>query len=214
MSKWAKLSELDSCFFAKACLSWSKLHSCTDMSRAFSEPRLSNFAHLSDSWVIQEYFVCDGSLSRLYFTKKKSLIGSLYRLGGSIRFGYCAIPCFGGLCEERLPCFCGLSEIKSLSVIHLYPKSWGDFPFFSLPLHASSSHKHELHPCNQVDNFLVLQCPQQHSPCQAIVCGSRVRCGGRVHSGKRLQQARLLQSLPCSRQGGVIWRYYISNIKT
>ena len=29
---------------------------------------------------------------------------SLYRLGGSIRFGYCAIPCFGGLCEERLPC--------------------------------------------------------------------------------------------------------------
>ena len=105
MSKWAKLSELDSCFFAKACLSWSKLHSCTDMSRAFSEPRLSNFAHLSDSWVIQEYFVCDGSLSRLYFTKKKSLIGSLYRLGGSIRFGYCAIPCFGGLCEERLPCY-------------------------------------------------------------------------------------------------------------
>ena len=105
MSKWAKLSELDSCFFAKACLSWSKLHSCTDMSRAFSEPRLSNFAHLSDSWVIQEYFVCDGSLSRLYLTKKKSLIGSLYRLGGSIRFGYCAIPCFGGLCEERLPCF-------------------------------------------------------------------------------------------------------------
>jgi len=37
--------------------------------------------------------------------KKKSLIGSLYRLGGSIRFGYCVIPCFGGLCEERLPCF-------------------------------------------------------------------------------------------------------------
>ena len=100
--------------------------------------------------------------------------------------------------------FCGLSEIKSLSVIHLYPKSLGDFPFFSLPLHASSSHKHELHPCNQVDDFLVLQCPQQHSPCQAIVCGSRVWCGGRVHSGKRLQQARLLQSLPCSRQGGVI----------
>ena len=106
MSKWAKLSELDSCFFAKACLSWSKLHSCTDMSRAFSEPRLSNFALLSDSWVIQDYFVWDGSLSRLYFTKKKSLIGSLYRLGGSIRFGYCVIPCFGGLCEERLPCFC------------------------------------------------------------------------------------------------------------
>ena len=109
--------------------------------------------------------------------------------------------------------FCGLSEIKSLSVIHLYPKSWGDFPFFSLPLHASSSHKHELHPCNQVDNFLVLQCPQQHSPCQAIVCGSRVRCGGRVHSGKRLQQARLLQSLPCSRQGGVIWIDYTSKHK-
>ena len=56
-------------------------------------------------------------------------------------------------------------------------------------------------------------CPQQYSPFQAIVCGSRVWCGWRVHSGKRLQQARLLQSLPCSRQGGAIGIDYISKHK-
>ena len=46
-------------------------------------------------------------LSRLYSTKK-SLIESLSYTSSEvkIRFGYCAIPCFGGLCEERLPCYC------------------------------------------------------------------------------------------------------------
>ena len=50
----------------------------------------------------------------------KSLIGFPYRLGGSIRFGYCAIPCFGGLCEERLPCF---------MEIYTYLRPLSDFGF-------------------------------------------------------------------------------------
>ena len=65
--------------------------------------------------------------------KKKSLIGSLYRLGGSIRLGYCVIPCFGGLCEERLPCL--YLEILRGCIIHL----WQQYPHVVF-LRMPSSH--------------------------------------------------------------------------
>ena len=38
-------------------------------------------------------------------SRKSTLFGPNTRPEIPIRFGYCAIPCIGGLCEERLPCF-------------------------------------------------------------------------------------------------------------
>ena len=38
-------------------------------------------------------------------SRKSTLFGPNTRPEIPIRFGYCAIPCIGGLCEERLPWF-------------------------------------------------------------------------------------------------------------
>ena len=42
-------------------------------------------------------------------SRKSTLFGPNTRPEIPIRFGYCAIPCIGGLCEERLPCSVYLS---------------------------------------------------------------------------------------------------------
>ena len=64
-------------------------------------------------------------------SRKSTLFGPNTRPEIPIRFGYCAIPCIGGLCEERLPCSnfalvlkCSLKDNQmSLwsMMIHIYP---------------------------------------------------------------------------------------------